>query len=230
MGSTAILHSGYEQGADPLRKPVRPSNASSTPGTTRTTGASPSRARAGAMVLAAQHLPAVRNRASGAGPPQVTVLLAGRVPVARSESRYRLNQRCRGASALSIRASYLVKRRSGLGLRSDLHQRDRYAPPAGARWYGMAMFFNWMNWTTPARSTAPLPMRQERHDPGRHSKMRASLTDFRPTTAATSSPIVSMAQGTPSITLPRMPRQIGAPIGCLSRNGPMLWRNARRLR
>lgn len=228
MGSTAILHAGYEQGAGPLRKPVRPSSASSTPGTTPMTGASPSRARASVMVLAAQHIPAARSRANAAI--RAADHLAVRVPAARLASWHRSSQSRLNASLPLILVPYRVKRLSGPGQLSNLRQQGRSSHPAGARWYGMAMFFNWMNWTTPARSTAPLPMRQERHDPGRHSKMRASLTDFRPTTAATSSPIVSMAQGTPSITLPRMPRQIGEPIGCLSRNRPMLWRNARRLR
>lgn len=61
------------------------------------------------------------------------------------------------------------------------------------------------------------------------SAMQVSQTGFRPMTVAISSPTGSMAPGMPSITLPRMLRQIGGPIGCLSRNGPMLWRKARPL-
>lgn len=92
MGSKAALHSGCGRGAGPILVQARRSSASSTPGTTRTTGASPLRARAGAMGLAAQHLPAVRSHSSVVGTALAGDHLAVQVAVALTENRRRSSQ------------------------------------------------------------------------------------------------------------------------------------------
>ncbi len=232
MDSNAALHSGCGQAAGPTLTPPQRSSASSTPGTTRTTDASPPRARAGIMVRAAGAPRLRRHRASAADSNRATDRMAVPAPVAHLAIHRRLGS-CRDqfrASHPPLSESYPGQRRSGRGHRSGPHRPGQYAHPAGARWCEMAMSSNWTSWTTPAELTVRLPMRRRLHDRVRPSAMQESQTGFRPTTVAISSPIGSMDRVMPSITLPRMLPQTGEPIGCLSRNGPMPWHNARRLR
>ena len=145
MDSKAALHSGCGQAAGPTLTPPQRSSASSTPGTTRTTDASPLRAKADIMVRAAGAPRLRRHRASAAGSNQAADRSAVLVAVAHLASQH-LPGPCRSqlrARHSPLPESYPGQRRSGRGHRSGPHRPGQYAHPAGARWCEMAMSSNW---------------------------------------------------------------------------------------
>lgn len=134
MDSKAALHSGCGRATGLILAQARRSSASSTPGTTPTTDASPLRAKGGVMVLAAPEPPAARSRANQAGLIRAADRLAVRVPVAHSESRHQSDQsrgpRQRSASICLAASRPIPLPGRDQGLPPGQHHR---APPESLR-------------------------------------------------------------------------------------------------
>jgi len=213
MGSKAALHSGCGRGAGPILVQARRSSASSTPGTTRTTGASPLRARAGAMGLAALCPPAARSHANAAGLIRAADRLVVLVPVALTENRRRPSQ-SQGQRHRSVgicQAVFLPNPLHGQGplpglRQSSLSGRLRCDPSSAT-----GTHITSMKMATRVKSMRPSWRRKlGRLAHERRSAMRASPTISLPMMAAISLPIVLMVRMMPSTILPRIdPRTEG---------------------